>query len=261
MYGSGGCCDSKEHFQQELAILARMGIDLYKIRAVKQDVYRTAWILDEAARHGIEVGVDMCQNLANPPQPVEDVAAYVENVYRLTDQRIVFLEEAIGPANPEGFKELRDRVEAKVCGGEVITTPVEMIERIDNDVYDFVQPDASVIGGITAVMDIFNAAAKRGTEVVVHAWGGPVAIMANYHTAFAGGGMLVEYPMLAFPLREAMVMDGQMHIEGGRLRCPTAPGIGIELTPQIEAQYAYDKSAVYDCTGGDWQARPDDDWK
>ena len=73
MYGSGGCCDSKEHFQRELAMLVPMGIDLYKIRAVKKDIYRTAWILNEAAKHGIEVGVDMCQNLTSPPQPVEDV--------------------------------------------------------------------------------------------------------------------------------------------------------------------------------------------
>ncbi len=257
MYGSGGCCDSKEHFQCELAMLVSMGIDLYKIRAVKTDVYRTAWILNEAAKHGIEVGVDMCQNLTNPPQPVEDVVRYVERVHRHTDQRIVFLEEAIGPSNPDGFKALRGRVDAKVCGGEIITTPAEMIERIHNDVYEFVQPDASVIGGVSAVMDVFAAAKVRNTDVVVHAWGGPAAIMANYHASFAGGGRLVEYPMLAFPLREAMVGD-QMHIKAGRLRCPTAPGIGVTLTPHIEAQYPYDETAFYSCKGCDWGPRPDD---
>ena len=66
--------------------------------------------------------------------------------------------------------------------------------------------------------------------------------------------------MLAFPLREAMVGD-QMHIEGGRLRRPAAPGIGVTLTPQIEAQYAYDEAAVYSCKGCDWGPRPDDYWK
>jgi len=260
MYGSGGCCETKAHFRQELFMLDAMGIDLYKIRAVKQDILRTTWILEEAFKHGIEVGVDMCQNLAQPPQPVKDVVDYVESVYRLTDKRIVFLEEAIGPASPQGFKALRGRVAPQVCGGEIITTSTEMIERIENDIYDFVQPDASVIGGIGAVMKIFDAAADKDTEVVVHAWGGPVALMANYHAAFAGNGKLVEYPMLAFPLREAMVGD-QMRIEGGRLYRPTAPGIGVTLTSRIESQFPFDPTAVYNCQGIDYGSPPDEAWQ
>ena len=130
MYGSGGCCDQKEHFIRELEMLEGLGINLYKIRAVKEDIRRTAWILEEAGQRGIEVGVDMCQNLTDPPQKVKDVADYVDSVYKLTDYKILFLEEAIGPANPEGFKSLRETVSPKICGGEIITTPREMIDRI-----------------------------------------------------------------------------------------------------------------------------------
>ena len=115
-------------------------------------------------------------------------------------QPILFLEEAIGPDAPEGFKELRRRIDIPVYGGEIITTPKEMITRMRDGVYDGVQPDASVMGGISAVMDIFAAARETGTRVVVHAWGGAAAIMASYHAAFAAGGDLVEYPMLDFPL-------------------------------------------------------------
>ena len=35
----------------------------------------------EAGRRGIEVGVDMCQNLADPPQAVDDVVGFVEAVH------------------------------------------------------------------------------------------------------------------------------------------------------------------------------------
>ncbi|MGH1480323.1 MAG: hypothetical protein ACRBM6_16630 [Geminicoccales bacterium] len=34
-------------------------------------------MLEEAGRRGIEVGVDMCQNLADPPQAVDDVVAFL----------------------------------------------------------------------------------------------------------------------------------------------------------------------------------------
>ena len=49
LYGSGGCCDRKEDFIQELELLQRLEIDLYKSRALKDDVGLTAWVLDEAA--------------------------------------------------------------------------------------------------------------------------------------------------------------------------------------------------------------------
>lgn len=259
IYGSGGCCDAKEQFERELDLLESLGIELYKIRALKGDIHRTAWVLEEAGRRGIKVGIDMCQNLADPPQAVDDVMAYVEAVRKLTSRPIMFLEEAIGPDCPEGFKELRSRVDIKICGGEIITTPKEMINRIKGDIYDFVQPDASVIGGIGAVMDIFEAARAKDTSVVVHAWGGAAAIMASYHAAFAAGGELVEYPMLDFPLGLDMIGD-QGKIVKGRLIRPTAPGIGVTLTPEMEANYPFDETAVYSCMLHDWGPPPDSYW-
>jgi L-alanine-DL-glutamate epimerase-like enolase superfamily enzyme len=241
-------------------LLNSLGIEIYKIRSVKRDILRTAWVLEEAGKRGITVGVDMCQNLADPPQEVEDVVGFVEAVHALTDRRMIFVEEALGPDVPDAFRELRSRIDVDVCGGEVITTPKEMIERINNDVYDFVQPDASVMGGISAVMDVFAAAKAKGTDVVVHAWGGAAAIMASYHAAFAAGGKLVEYPMLAFPLGAEMIAD-QGRIEQGRLILPTAPGLGLSLTPEMEARYPFDETAVYSCVLNDWGPPPDSYWR
>jgi L-alanine-DL-glutamate epimerase-like enolase superfamily enzyme len=260
IYGSGGCCDAKAQFLRELDLLGSKGIRLYKIRSVKRDIHRTAWVLDEAAKRGIKVGVDMCQNLADPPQAVSDVVAFVEAVHRLTPNRMIFLEEAIGPDEPAGFKELRTRIDVPVYGGEIITTPKEMIERMRNGVYAAVQPDASVIGGISAVMEIFAAGKKYDAGVVVHAWGGAAAIMASYHAAFAAGGKLVEFPMLAFPLSTEMIGD-QGRIEAGRLMRPTAPGLGLTLTPEMEARYSFDPSAVYCCVLHNWGPPPDEYWK
>ena len=259
IYGSGGCCDAKEQFHREFEQLDSLGIELYKIRAIKGDVRRTAWILEEAAKHGIRVGIDMCQNLADPPQAVDDVVGYVEALRKHSDRPILFLEEAIGPDAPEGFRELRARLDIEICGGEIITTPKEMINRMKGQVYDFVQPDASVIGGIGAVMQIYAAGRQYDTGVVVHAWGGAVAIMASYQAAFAAGGELVEYPMLDFPLGREMMGD-QARIENGYLIRPTAPGVGVTLTPDMEARYCFDPSAVYSCMLHDWGPPPDGYW-
>jgi len=260
IYGSGGCCDAKAQFTRELELLQSKGIELYKIRSVKRDIFRTAWILEEAAKRGISVGIDMCQNLADPPQAVEDVVHFVSEVRKVSQQPILFLEEAIGPDAPEGFKALRRQIDIPVYGGEIITTPKEMITRMKDGVYDGVQPDASVMGGISAVMDIFATSRETGTRVVVHAWGGAAAIMASYHAAFAADGDLVEYPMLDFPLGAEMIGD-QGQIVNGRLIRPTAPGIGVTLTPEMEARYPFDPTAVYSCALIDFGPPPDEYWR
>ena len=260
IYGSGGCCDAKHQFLRELDLLDTKGIKLYKIRSVKRDIYRTAWILEEAAKRNIRIGIDMCQNLADPPQEVDEVLKFVNAVREVSKQPVLFLEEAIGPDSPEGFKKLRSKIDIPVYGGEIITTPKEMITRMRDGVYDGVQPDASVMGGISAVMDIFAAAKSMGIRVVVHAWGGAAAIMASYHAAFAAGGDLVEYPMLDFPLGAEMI-GNQGKIVNGRLLKPTAPGIGVTLTPETEARYPFDDSAVYSCALIDFGPPPDEYWK
>jgi len=260
IYGSGGCCDAKAQFTRELELLQSKGIELYKIRSVKRDIFRTAWILEEAAKRGISIGIDMCQNLADPPQAVEDVVRFVSEVRKVSQRPILFLEEAIGPDAPEGFKELKRQIDIPVYGGEIITTPKEMITRMKDGVYDGVQPDASVMGGISAVMDIFATSRETGTRVVVHAWGGAAAIMASYHAAFAADGDLVEYPMLDFPLGAEMIGD-QGQIVNGRLIRPTAPGIGVTLTPEMEARYPFDPTAVYSCALIDFGPPPDEYWR
>ena len=147
----------------------------------------------------------------------------------------------------------------QICGGETITTPKELLDRARLGAFDFVQPDASVIGGIGAVMDVFRGARDCGVDVVVHAWGGAVAIMASYHAAFAAGGSLVEYPMLAFPLADEMIGD-QGRILNGRLLRPTAPGLGVTLTGDMEERYPFDETAVYSCMLHDWGPPPDEYW-
>jgi hypothetical protein len=50
-------------------------------------------------------------------------------------------------------------------------------------------------------------------------------------------------------------------IATGRLIRRTAPGLGITLTPEIEAAYPFDDSAVYSCMLQDWGPPPDANWK
>ena len=260
VYGSGGICDTKEHFIEELELLKTLGIKKYKIRAVPSDVNRTAWILKEARKYDVDVGIDMCQNLADPPINSNDVISYINNVKNISREKILFLEEAVGPMDIKGFKKLKETLDIDICGGEVMTTPTEMIQRINLDIYNFVQPDASVIGGMHAVKEVFEHAKKKKITPVVHAWGGPIAIMANYHVAFGCNGNLVEFPMIPFKLEPIMFGD-QRVIKEGKLLRPENSGIGITMNDKIEKDFSFDKEAVYSCVVVDRGQPNDDYWK
>ena len=260
VYGSGGICDTKEHFIEELELLKKLGIKKYKIRAVPSDINKTAWILKEARKYEIDIGIDMCQNLADPPIDADDVINYIKYVKDISKEKILFLEEAVGPMDIKGFKKLKETLNIDICGGEVITTPLEMIERIKLDIYNFVQPDASVIGGMYAVKEVFDYAKTKKITPVVHAWGGPIAIMANYHVAFGCNGNLVEFPMIPYKLEPIMFGD-QRIIKNGKLLRPEISGIGITMNDKIEKDFSFDKEAVYSCVVVDRGQPNDDYWK
>ena len=246
LYGSGGDSATPEAMTEELALLKSKGIDLIKIRARKHQVSKAVWTLEQAARLGIRVAVDMTQNLVTPGQKVADVLRFVEAVQVLTPEPIYFLEEVLGQGGLRRYPELRRRSTCRVAGGETVTTAAELCGRVEAGYYDLAQPDATVIGGLQETMSVFDTCARHGAEAVVHCWGGGVSMMANYHAAFAGGGRLAEWPMKPYPLREALMLE-PLSINHGSLAAPTAPGLGVHLSEETERRFPFREDAVYTC--------------
>ena len=246
MYGSGGDSTTPPAMREELDYLVDRGIDLFKIRTRKDQVDKAVWCLREGQKRGIRIAIDMTQNLANPAQTASDAAAFVEEIEERSGASVYFLEEALGPVDIASYPLLRAKTNTRIAGGETVTTADELCDRIGQGLYDLAQPDATVIGGIGKVIEVFAAARRHGREVVVHCWGGPVGMMANFHAALAGGGRLVEWPMPRFPLREAMARE-PWQLEEGRLTVPDLPGLGVELTEEIENRFSFREDAVYTC--------------
>lgn len=259
LYGSGGDSTTPAAMQKELEQLASLGIDLFKIRARHHQVAKAIWTMKAGADRGIDCAIDMTQNLAVPGNPVADVVRFVTSVHAKAGRPIAFLEEALGLNDRQHYPLLRQRVDVPVCGGETCTTAEELCGLVEHGAFDFVQPDATVIGGIGRVAEVAACAKRHGMETVVHNWGGGVCLMANYHAAFATGSRLAEWPMPRFPLRDALLTQ-PLRIDRGRLLAPEGPGLGVTLTPEIEAAFAFRPDAVYDCAGSDLDDGGDAAW-
>jgi L-alanine-DL-glutamate epimerase-like enolase superfamily enzyme len=249
LYASGGDSSTPTAMKEEFERAVAMGMDLFKIRVRGgfTDVGRTVWALEAGAHYGLHVGVDMSQNLGQPPQSAAEALAYVNAVHRHTPERIAFLEEAVGPMDLDGFRQMRSAGVTRIAGGETITTAEEMCQRIAAGVYDIAQPDAALMGLADTATSI-NCARVHGCTAAVHAWGGPSSLMANYHAAFAAGGRLAEIPMLHYELRDLMHVE-PLPIRNGHLMPPNAPGFGIVLTPEIERAHPFIPEAIYRTPG------------
>jgi L-alanine-DL-glutamate epimerase-like enolase superfamily enzyme len=245
-YASGGDSVDPSFMAREIADVAALGIRTFKIRARRHQADKAVWCARAGAAAGIGIAVDMAQNLAIPSQSADDVLAFVAEHDRAGVARPAFLEEVQGPQAIADLPDLRAASGVPIAGGEIVTTPEELEARVRAGCYDIVQPDATVIGGIGPVMQVFAAARDTGTRVYVHCWGAGVGMLANYHAAVAGGGAMVEWPMPAYPLREAL-FAAPLGVADGRLVLPETAGLGARLTPEIERAFPFREEAVYRC--------------
>jgi L-alanine-DL-glutamate epimerase-like enolase superfamily enzyme len=245
-YASGGDSTDADFMAAEIDLVADLGIATFKIRARKERADKAIWTARAAAHRGVAIAVDMTQNLAIPSQSVADVIGFVAAQDAAGVARPVFLEEAQGPLAVADLPDLRRRAGVPIAGGEIVTTPEELAERLAAGCYDIVQPDATVVGGVGAVMRVFAAARVAGAQVYVHCWGAGVGMLANYHAALAGGGAYVEWPLPAYPLREAL-MAAPVGVAAGAVTLADLPGLGARLTPAIERAFPFREEAVYRC--------------
>jgi L-alanine-DL-glutamate epimerase-like enolase superfamily enzyme len=259
LYGSGGDSPTPELMKKEFEYLNTLGIKAFKIRARNNQVEKARFALREGRKYGIEIAIDMTQNLANPGQSVNEVVAFHEKICTVPDSKLFFLEEVLGIYNGDNYPSLRKLVDTLIAGGEIVTTSKELNLRIEQGWYDIVQPDATVIGGIKALCEVFKKASEYNTQVFVHCWGGPVCMAANYHSALAFKGEVAEWPMPYYPLRDKMLIE-PWSIKNGKLTLPEIPGLGIKLNKDIEEKYPFRETAIYSCIPKETELIPDEKW-
>lgn len=240
LYASGGDSQNPAGMMQELDEVQCLGIQSFKIRAREEQVDKVNWCIRHAGEKDIKIAIDMTQNLVVTGQTIEDVIRFRKS---LCDQP-VFIEEPLGPVRIHEYPSLRQQIDCPIAGGEIITHPDEMTNYILKSYYDIAQPDATVIGGISAMKSVFEKSCV--TDIFVHCWGGAVGMAANYHVAAAFGGSMVEWPLPEFTLRTGMLTD-HWPIIAGMLYLPDVPGLGVKLTNDIIASFPFRNEAVYSC--------------
>jgi D-galactarolactone cycloisomerase len=176
------------------------------------------------------------------PQVAEQVG------HRLGDLGVAWFEEPSKLIHPR----LADRLTVPVAGGEMGRTRSDFAQWIDSGVFDIIQPDPAICGGLGTARFAAEMAAIRGITCVPHTWNGAVMAAATLHLAavlpfvarvndgaWPGAGVsgpMLEYDTSENPFIREVLRDPPV-LEDGCFTVPGSPGLGIEIDEDRLDQY------------------------
>ncbi|NEU30028.1 mandelate racemase/muconate lactonizing enzyme family protein [bacterium LRH843] len=140
---------------------------------------------------------------------------------RLQPYDLLWLEEPTIPDDYEGYRRISSEGGLAIAAGENFHTVYEFKQMIERGKIDFVQPDASNIGGITGWLKVANLAYAHNLPVCTHG-------MQELHVSLMSAISHQSYlEVHSFPI------DTYTHrplvVEEGRAIAPETPGIGVEF--------------------------------
>jgi D-galactarolactone cycloisomerase len=237
-YASGGLGTTFEQIAEWMRAQVDAGFRTVKFRAMT-DPDTTLRLLDHVVGElpdGIRFVLDAVQGCASSPWSVDD-AIRVGREVAASGAR--WYEEPCFANDLAGYARVRRELDVPISGVESNGTVREFAELISSGGIDIAQPDVTFVGGPRAFSDVAALASAAGLACVPHVWGSGVTFSANLHTVLAEPAVeLFEYCTLPNPLRDALLVE-PVGFENGMLSAPTAPGLGVALTPELERQFAF----------------------
>lgn len=237
-YASGGLGTTFDEISGWMFAQVDAGFGTVKFRAM-QDPDTTIRLLDHVVNllpSGIRFVLDAVQGCASTPWSVDDAIRVGTEV---AARNARWYEEPCFANDLAGYARVRAALDVPISGVESNGTVREFAELIASQGIDVAQPDVTFVGGPRAFSQVAALAADSGLGCVPHVWGSGVSFAANLHTALAEPGVeLFEYCTLPNPLRDALLVE-PVGFRNGRLDKPTAPGLGVALSPELEARYAF----------------------
>jgi L-alanine-DL-glutamate epimerase-like enolase superfamily enzyme len=154
--------------------------------------------------------------------------------------RCSWLEEPLPRYAFEELADLNRLVELPIAGGENCSGLHEFRWMLERGVYDILQPDSLVTGGITGLRRIGALAEAFGKRVVPHHGGGGIGAVAHLHLVAAWPHapyleLLHEPPIGSYRHRFGIFQNPPTVDATGHLKAPDGPGLGVEIDPDLVA--------------------------
>ena len=121
----------------------------------------------------------------------------------LDEMEIYWFEEPVAPEDYDGYKELKEKLETNIAGGEAEFTKYGWNQLIKNNCIDIAQPEVCGLGGITEYLKVSALAQSNFIPIVNHVWGSALSVAANLHLLTS----LPDMPGVLFPAKSMLEFD------------------------------------------------------
>lgn len=151
---------------------------------------------------------------------------------------VYWLEEPLHSNDIAGYRELADRTNLYIAGGEQESGRLAFQRILDEGHLDIIQPDLARCGGLTEGKKIAYMAYDRHKKVVPHAFKTGILLAASTHFASAiPNGFMTEYTMSDSPLARDLA-ETPIEFRNGYVIVPEdRPGLGVTLNMQVVERY------------------------
>ena len=238
VYASGGLGTTFGEISDWATAQAAAGFRTVKVRAMK-DPDTTIALLDFVVPKlpsGVQFVLDAVQGCASAPWSVADAIRVGKHV---ASYHARWYEEPCFADDVAGYAAVRKALDVPVSGVESNSTVREFAELIRAGGVELAQPDVSFVGGPRAFSEVVSIAKDAGVACVAHLLGSGVTFAAKLHTVLAPSHVtLFEYCTLPNPLRESLLVD-EITLKDSAMQAPSAVGLGIVVTPEIEEKFAF----------------------
>ncbi len=124
----------------------------------------------------------------------------------LDEMNIYWFEEPVAPEDYDGYKELKEKLNTNIAGGEAEFTKYGWNQLLKNNCIDIAQPEVCGLGGITEYLKVSALAQSNFIPLVNHVWGSALSVAVNLHLLTTlpdmPGGLFPTKTMLEFDTTE-----------------------------------------------------------
>lgn len=239
----GGVNDTEE--------LARRAVETVKLgfTALKFDPFPGPWRLfiskkdervavknvqavREAVGPDIDILIEVHRRLA--PMHAIRVARMIE------DFTPFWYEEPVPSENLAALAKVQRTIRLPVVTGETLYTKAAFREVLEKQAADILNPDVASCGGILELKEIAAMAEPYYVAVAPHNYNSTtVALAATIQVAAIIPNFLITEYFVNFTDTGNAISVNPFRVEGGYIRLPTTPGLGLEINEDVLKQYPF----------------------
>jgi len=144
--------------------------------------------------------------------------------------RPFWFEEPVPSSNVAGLAEIRGATSTPIVTGEDLYTKLAFQPVLEARAVDILNPDVASCGGILELVEIAAAASMTSVDVAPHNYNSlSLGLAATLQASAVIPNFLITEYFVNFEQRSAELMPVPFEVEGGRIRVPQGPGLGVEI--------------------------------